>query len=496
MAIVPTGYYSRSYVIRQLGDMRDQLDALQRQLATGKRAETNAALGAERNLSLVYRQQTAEISSYLQTIDLADTRLKVIAATLTRITGVGTEAKGALDPNIFLLQTDGKSTGQQAATNYLQELVALFNADVADRRIFAGKAVDVTPVEKIAVLFDGEGNKAGLRQLVAERRAADLGADGLGRLIVPAVAGDTVTLSQEADGLPFGFELRSVTSNLNGAALGGPSGSPPSISIGLTAQPQSGQTVSVELGLPDGTSHTITLTASLEGGPGQFALGATVTETAENLRAALVGALERAGQTALAAASALRASTEFFASGGNPALRVDGPPFETATALRTATDTDTIAWYKGDNSPGDPRADSLARVDKTITIAYGLRANEPGFAAIVANLAALIADDFSGGTDADSGRSSELTRRVRVNLESNTRSVNATSMEIAGAQIALNQARERLTATRSMLMELTEKVEGVDVHETSVSLLSLQSRIQASYEATAILFKLNLADYL
>jgi flagellin-like hook-associated protein FlgL len=331
---------------------------------------------------------------------------------------------------------------------------------------------------------------------MAERRAADLGADGLGRLIVPAVAGDTVSLSEEADGLPFGFKLQSVTSNLNGVTLGGPSGSPSSISIGLSVQPQAGQTVSIELGLPDGTNHTITLSASLEGGPGQFALGSTVTDTADNLRAALITALEGAGQTALAAASALQASTEFFASGGDPALRVDGPPFDTATALRAATDTDTIAWYKGDNSAGDPRADSLARVDKTITVAYGLRANEAGFAAIISNLAALIADDFSAGTDADSGRSSELTRRVRVNLESNTRSVNATSMEIAGAQIALDQARERLITTRSMLAELTEKVEGVDLNETSANLLSLQSRIQASYEATAILFKLNLADYL
>ena len=48
MTIVPTSYHARSYVIRQLGDMRDQLDALQRQMATGRRAETNAALGSER----------------------------------------------------------------------------------------------------------------------------------------------------------------------------------------------------------------------------------------------------------------------------------------------------------------------------------------------------------------------------------------------------------------------------------------------------------------
>jgi hypothetical protein len=129
-------------------------------MATGKRAGTNAALGNDRALSLAYRQQSAEVSSYLQTIDLTDTRLKVIATTLGRITAVGTEAKGALDPNIFLMQTNGITTGQQAAMNYLQELTALFNTDVADRRVFAGKAVDTTPIETIA-RFNGDNSKAG-----------------------------------------------------------------------------------------------------------------------------------------------------------------------------------------------------------------------------------------------------------------------------------------------------------------------------------------------
>ena len=496
MSIVPTSYSTRSFVTRQLGEIRDQFDTLQRQMATGRRAETNATLGSERILSLVYRQQSAAVASFLQTIDLVDTRLKVISTTLNRISTVGSEAKAAIDPNLFSLQTNGRTTGQQAAMNYLQELMALLNADVADRRVFAGKAVDTAPVEFIDRILNGEGAKAGLRQVMAERRAADLGADGLGRLVVPAVAADTVSLAEDAAGSPFGFKLQSVSSNFTGATVDGPTGSPAGISIALTDQPQPGQTVSITLGLPDGSTHTITLTAAATGGPGTFAIGASVPEAADNLRNALIGSLEAAGETVLAAASGLQASNEFFASDGNPAMRVDGPPFDSATALRDATDTDTIAWYKGDNSAGDPREDALARVDQSITIAYGLRANEPGFAAMFANLAALVADDFSGGSDADSARSTETIRRVRVNLETNTRSVNATAMEIAGAQISLEQARDRLQATQATLLELIEKVEGVDINETSVNLLSLQSRIQASYEATAMLFRLNLADYL
>jgi D-3-phosphoglycerate dehydrogenase len=201
-------------------------------------------------------------------------------------------------------------------------------------------------------------------------------------------------------------------------------------------------------------------------------------------------------ETALAAASALQASKEFFASGGNPAQRVDGSPPETATSLRDATDADTVAWYKGDNSAGDPREDALAKVDKTITVAYGLRANESGFATMFANLAALAAADFSAGDSTASGQSSEMIRRVRVNLADGTGLVNATTTEMAGRQVMLDQAKDRLTITKSTLADLTDQVEGADINETSANLLSLQTRLQASYEATAIVFKLNLADYL
>ncbi len=378
MAIVPTSFSSRPYLIRQLSDMRDQLDKLQQQMATGKRADTNAELGSGRMLSLVYRQQTAETESYLQTISLADTRLKVASTTLERIGSLGTEAKGALDPNIFAMQTNGISTGQQAAMNYLQELTALLNTDVAGRSLFGGKATDTTPIETIDKIFNGDNGKAGLRQVMAERQAADLGADGLGRLIVAPVASDTVSFAEDAAGSPFGFKVQSISSNLNGATVGGPTGSPPGMSVALTAQPQVGQTVSITLGLPDGSTHTMTLTASQTAGAGQFVVGSSVTETADNLRSALMDSLESAGKTALSAASALQASREFFASGGNAAQRVNGSPPETATSLRDATDTDTVAWYKGDNSPGDPREDALAKVDKTITVAYGMRANEFG----------------------------------------------------------------------------------------------------------------------
>jgi flagellin-like hook-associated protein FlgL len=323
---------------------------------------------------------------------------------------------------------------------------------------------------------------------MAERLAADLGADGLGRLVVDPVAADTVSFAEDFAGSPFGFKVQSINANLSGANVSGPAGSPPGMSIQLTGQPQTGQTVSITLGLPDGSSTTITLMAAMSAEPGKFALGATVTDTAENLRTALSANLEAAGQTALAASPA--AATEFFASGGNQIGRWfarDGYGAPRCTRTTRTPGTGTIRPAIRARMRWRARQDYHRRLRDAANESASRRCRQS---------AALVAADFSGGGDAASGQSSEMIRRVRVNLEANTQSVNATTMEMAGAQIMIDQAHDRLTATKSTLAELTDKVEGVDVSETSANLLSLQSRIQASYEATAILYQMNLADYL
>ena len=43
------------------------------------------------------------------------------------------------------------------------------------RRLFGGTRTDVDPVVDMRAMLDGQGSKAGLKQLIGERRAADLG---------------------------------------------------------------------------------------------------------------------------------------------------------------------------------------------------------------------------------------------------------------------------------------------------------------------------------
>src|SRR5690606_17361982 len=74
--------------------------------------------------------------------------------------------------------------------------------------------------------------------------------------------------------------------------------------------------------------------------------GATATATA--FRDALNATLEKTAESELAAASTYAASQNFFNGAGEPVLRVSGSDPYTSTALRVATATDTVMWYRGE----------------------------------------------------------------------------------------------------------------------------------------------------
>ena len=102
-----------------------------------------------------------------------------------------------------------------------------------------------------------------------------------------------------------------------------------SISVDLGSDPNAGDTVAFNLTLPDGSSQTITLTATTASPPGanQFTIDpASTANTATNLQAALTTAVSNLAQTALPTASAMAATNNFFNS--DPPQRVNRPVFQ------------------------------------------------------------------------------------------------------------------------------------------------------------------------
>ena len=66
---------------------------------------------------------------------------------------------------------------------------ALLNTPAGDRYLFSGRAGDKPATETLDHILNGDGARAGLKQMIAERNQADLGANGLGRLAHPAGGG-------------------------------------------------------------------------------------------------------------------------------------------------------------------------------------------------------------------------------------------------------------------------------------------------------------------
>lgn len=499
MSVIGVDAKSQS-MVQSLVDMRAQLDALQQQLSSGKKATTYAGMGVSRGLGVGLRSQLASLGSYDQTITMVGLRLNVAQTALTRISAIGQTVKSAaLDAGT--LNADGKTVAQETARTSLDELLDLLNTKAGDRSIFGGRATDRPAVETADHILNGDGVRAGLSQLIDERRQADLGADGLGRLVIPPAAAGTVSIAEGAAGSPFGFKLASISSTLSGATVTGPSGSPPSASVSLASNPTAGQTVSFVFNQPDGTTQSLTLTATNDSppGPNQFTIGATPDDTAANLQDALKTGVGYSARTTLSAASAMEAADNFFSvDTTHPPLRVASPPFASATALTAGTAADTVTWYTGEMADDPARSSASARIDDSIVVNYGVRANEDGIRNLVKNVA-LFATVSNDATDPEStARYTALATRTSAALAvpPGTQKVDDILSDLASAQGALGAATNRHQQTRSTVSGMLDTIENVSPEEVGVQILALQTRLQASLQTTALLYQTSLVNYL
>lgn len=491
---------ARSLLLTQsLVDMRTQLGDLQRQLATGKRADDYAGIGIQRGLTVGLRSHLSAIESYKDTITSVGVRLELAQTALTRIADIGRETKSVAAE---MTSIEGRATAQTTAKSALGEILGLLNTRAGDRYIFSGLSSDQPVVPSLSLILDGDAGRAGFKQIVAERLQADLGASGLGRLAVSTPAPTAVAVSQENPATAFGFKLAAISSSLAGSTVTGPAGIPPQVAVDLGAtNPNAGGTVRVTLDLPDGSTETITLTATASATPaaGEFSIGVDSTATRANLQAALSDAIGGAARTALSAASALAAADNFFnTDAANPPQRVAGPPFDTATGLVAGTASDTVMWYTGEAGSQSARATATARVDQSITVQYGLRANEEGIRWQLQNVAALAAISMPGNDPDADGRAAALTTRLRgaLDVPPGTQSVETIQAELAGAQMSLEAAKDRHQQTKATLSDLLQNIEGVTNEEVAAKILALQTNLQASLQTTANLFQMSILNYL
>jgi len=352
--------YSGSLFGQAVLNLNNQLTNLSTQLATGEKSTTYAGMGIGESFAIAAREQLSNISAFGNTITNINTTINAANTALQALTTTATTVQGDASTTSQDLNSSGQTIGQENAQSEFISMVGILNTQVGDRYIFSGTATSTPAVASADDILNGTATQAGLKQVIAERAQAD-GTTGLGRLVItaPTVATPTtVSVAEDAAGSPFGLKLSSVSSTLTGATVTGPSGSPAavSVSLGAATNPNPGDQVTLNFNLPDGTTSSVTLTATNQNPPptGSFLIATLPggapdpATTAQNLNTALNTAIGTLANTTLVAASAVAAGNDFFdpsssATGAVANNQLATPaPITGATALSGAAGTNSL----------------------------------------------------------------------------------------------------------------------------------------------------------
>ena len=379
MAINGVTYGTSSVLNQSVLTLKNQMTTLQSQLTSGQKSTTYAGMGVNEGFAIAARSQLANISAFTDTMTNINTNIGVANTALQAMVNIGTTVQNSANSSSQALNSAGQTIGQQTAAAQLSSMLGILNTQSGDRYLFSGSAINTPSVASYDNIINGTTTQAGLKQVISERQQADLGTNGLGRLVVATPTPTSVQVVEDAAGSPFGLKLSAVSSTLTGATVTGPSGSPSGVSISLGAtNPNNGDQLKFAFNLPDGTTEQIQLTAS-SATPlptGSFAIGATPAATAANLNTALTSAIGTLAKTSLVAASAIEAGNEFF----NSAATVTGSAVSNkATSSSSISGATLLSGAAGTNSLGTNFApgDSITVNGTPITfVASGATGNQ------------------------------------------------------------------------------------------------------------------------
>ena len=189
---------------------------------------------------------------------------------------IGTSVKSARPSSTIVLNNNGQTSGQITAQAAFSNAVSLLNSQSGDRYLFSGRTTDTAATVPADVMLDGTGTQAGLKQLINERRQADQGVGNMAHLTVSSPPSTTTVTSLAEDGSSFGLKLGAdhfVADRRDGHAADRRAAAP-TVDLGAV-NPNDGDKIAFNFNLPDGTTETISLTATTTNPPpaGSFLIG-------------------------------------------------------------------------------------------------------------------------------------------------------------------------------------------------------------------------------
>jgi flagellin-like hook-associated protein FlgL len=258
-----------------------------------------------------------------------------------------------------------------------------------------------------------------------------------------------VTLSrQQPESGDHGFQIAGIVGTGGiGTILGAPGDS--AVSVQFASVPAADEQVTITLKSPDGAERRITLTA-VDGrpGPGQFSRGADPAATASNFAAALNLAVTEAARDA----------------------------------------------------EGNPRQSVGAQVDDSTRVNYGVQADESGLLRMMRTMAAMAVETYPDSDPSSKGRFDAMAMRQQAEMSEGHNaergSIEILTMELGIALSTLDNAATRHTNYKAQLENLLSDIETVSKEDVAMEILALQTRLQASYQATAMVSQLSLVNFM
>lgn len=488
MTIINKSLYPVSSTLSTITSMHKKLENLQLQLATGNRYNTLAEMGSDRVHDINLRNRLSRIEGYQANILTVENRMSFYTNGLERLDEIEGAARDLAVPNAYGTDGINLTNARNQATNLLKEVIDVLNTDIMGQFIFGGNKSDTKPVSSFDDIMNGP---KGFVRYTENRNSEDMGtaAGNRGR-IDQALAGDTITLREDGDH-DFGFKIASVATT--GTAITGTTAPVDPLqpaaeqvaTITAGGVPASGDTVTIGVTFPHDrdTVRYLTFTATdtdpvPEGG---FAIGADAAETAANLNAAIAGKLENLTKTDLRSSSTYAAADRFF------------------NGMGETQDPNANAWYNGQDS-ANPRQTVSANIDESTKTQYGVQANEKGFVELIKGLAVFSVSELSPLDEDNAGRYDALVsvQRSRLSEDNNAQpgAIEVITMELGIAASTVNAVKERHSQYGAQLETMLAEISEAPKEEVAMMLLTLQTQLQASYQATAMASQLSLVNYL
>ena len=363
-----------AFVAQSLTSLRSQLDDLQRQLSTGQKVTTYAGISSQAQLLVGLNAQSDAINSFQDSNNTVQTRLSIAQTTLTQFDSLSSTVQSSAMLSNYAAGPNGQTVDQTFAGNQLDQLLNLLNTQADGRYIFSGAAVDQASVANSTTILNGTATQAGLKQIISERNQADLGANGLGRVVIPAAStaparmiGSGATLAADAPATVVGLTDISGLSSAGGNLV--INGQPIAIAPGATAQ-----TIVNAVNLQSGVTN---VTASLNAS-NQLVLTSANANTVVDTTGTSAGLQTELGITAGVTnptnllTQGLGGKTLTITVGANPPLNITfgNLPTQISTLAGLNAALATLAGGKASVDTGNGNI-SIAALNTTDTITIG-----------------------------------------------------------------------------------------------------------------------------